>query len=85
MNKVLRKSFEKELTSSVQIINLDFCDRKVASSASAKVLLMLTREVKSSINRTGLVWGSALDCNLVCDRPEPCYRRGVFIGDDMAI
>src|SRR4030095_10976727 len=45
---------------------------------------MLSREVKSSINRTGLVWGSALDCNLVCDRPGPGYGRTVFIGDELA-
>ena len=53
-------------------------------TSSAEVLLTLFRAVKSSINRTALVWGSAVAGSRVCERSGPCYRRAVFIGDDLA-
>jgi hypothetical protein len=48
------------------------------SSASAEVLFMLFRAVKSSVSRIALRCSSALHCSLVCDRPRPCYRRAVM-------
>jgi hypothetical protein len=32
-----------------------------------------------------LFCSAVLSCSLVCERPGPCYRRAVFIGDDLAI
>jgi hypothetical protein len=52
--------------------------------AGGEVLVMLSRAAKSSISRIRLLCSSALDCNLVCERPGPCYRGAVFIGDDLA-
>jgi hypothetical protein len=81
------------LTSSTHILSLGFgCidatfDRPglTTCSSSAEVLLVLFQAVQSSISGTALVCDSALDCNLVCERPGPCYRRAVFIGDDLAV
>jgi hypothetical protein len=53
--------------------------------AGDEVLLTLLGPAKSSICRTALLCSSALACSLVCERPEPCYRRAVFIGDDLAV
>jgi hypothetical protein len=56
-----------------------------SSSSFAEVLLMLFRPVENWISRTALLCGSALHCSLVCERPGSCYRRAVFIGDDLAM
>jgi hypothetical protein len=53
--------------------------------AGGEVMLMLFRAAKSSISRLRLLCSSALDCNLVCERPGPWYRRAVFISDDLAV
>jgi hypothetical protein len=55
-----------------------------SSSSSTQGLFMLLRAVKSSINRTALVCSSAFNWRLVCERSGSCYRRAVFIGDDLA-
>jgi hypothetical protein len=57
----------------------------ICSSWAAEVLLMLFRAVKSSIVRTALLCSSTLRCSVVCERPGPCYRRAVFIGDVLAV
>src|SRR6266487_997549 len=56
-----------------------------SSSSSGELLLMLFRALKSSIARAALVCRSAFDCSLVCECPGPCYRRAVFIGNDLAV
>jgi hypothetical protein len=63
------------------------CDRLevTSSSSSTEVLLTLFRAVKSTIRRVALLCGSARDCSLVCERPEPWYRRAVFTGDELAV
>ena len=55
------------------------------SSSSGEVLFLLSRAVKSSISGTALLCSSAFHCSLVCERPGPCYRRAVFIGDELAV
>jgi hypothetical protein len=50
----------------------------------AEAMLKLLRAVERSISGIGLVCNSALACSLVCERPGPCYRRAVFIGDELA-
>jgi hypothetical protein len=74
------------LTATLQIIIVWFRDRSgvTSCSACAEASIMLVRAVKTSINRTALVCNSALACSLVCERPGSCYRRAVFIGDDLA-
>jgi hypothetical protein len=52
--------------------------------AGAEVLLTLFGAVTNSITRFALLCSSAFDCSFVCQRPRPCYRRAVFIGDDLA-
>jgi hypothetical protein len=85
VNKIYKKVYTKELTSTVQKLNLDFRDRsRVASSLSAaEVLLMLFRAVKSSIGGTALLCSGAVYCSLVCDR-QPWYRRAIFTPNDLA-
>jgi hypothetical protein len=53
--------------------------------AGGEVLLRLFRAAKSWISRTAVVCSSALADSRICERPGPCYRRAVFIGDDLAI
>jgi hypothetical protein len=53
--------------------------------AGGEVMLTLFGAVKSSITGTALLCSSALDCSLVRERPGSCYRRAVFIGDDLAV
>jgi hypothetical protein len=50
------------------------------SSSSGEVLFLLSRAVKSSITGSS----STVHCSLLCERPGPCYRRTVFIGDGLA-
>jgi hypothetical protein len=50
----------------------------------AEALLKLLRAVERSISGIALVCGGALDCSFVYERPGPCYRRAVFLGDDLA-
>ncbi len=85
--KKRRNCLKKELTFTVQILNLAFRDRSevFSSSSSAEVLLMLFRAAKSSIGRIALLCSSALHCSLVCERPGSWYRRAVVIGDDVAV
>ena len=81
-----RKREEKVLTTTLQILNLNFRDRSgIIFSSFTEVLLMLFRAVGSSVGRTGLVCSSTPDCSLVRERSEPCYRRAVFIGEDLAV
>ncbi len=80
--------FEKKtLTSTIQIINLDFRDRieVTCSLASAEVLLVLFSAIKSSTGCAVLVCSSAFDWRIICERPGSCNRGAVFIGDDMAL
>ena len=56
-----------------------------SSCFSAEVLLALLRAIESSISRSALLCSSADHRGLVCERPGPCYRRAVFIGDDLAV
>jgi hypothetical protein len=53
--------------------------------AGAEVLLTLFQAAKISISRIALLCGNTAYCSLVCECPGPCYRRAVFIGDDLAI
>jgi hypothetical protein len=53
--------------------------------ADGEVLLALFGPAESSSNRITLLCSNALGCSLVCERPGPCYRRAIFIGDDLAI
>jgi hypothetical protein len=46
---------------------------------------LLFAAVKSSISCAALVCSSAVACSRICERPGPCYRRAVFIGDNLAI
>jgi hypothetical protein len=77
---------KKDLTSALQTMIAGFRDWSgvASSSSSAQGLFMLLRAVKSSISGTALDCGSALACSLVCERSGSCYRRAVFIGDDLA-
>src|SRR6266550_5242690 len=47
--------------------------------------LTLLRAAKSPITRIALLCSSGLHPNVVCERPGPCYRRAVFIGDELAV
>jgi hypothetical protein len=59
---------------------------EITSSWSfGEVLLTLLRAASNSTSRTALVCGGALHCSLGCQRPAPCYRGAVFIGDDLAV
>ena len=77
---------KKDLTSALETMIAGFRDWSgvASSSSSAQGLFMLLRAVKSSISGTALDCGSALACSLVCERSGSCYRRAVFIGDDLA-
>jgi hypothetical protein len=57
----------------------------ISSSSSGEVLLTLFRAAKSSISPIALLCSSALHRSFVWERTRPCYRRAVFIGDDLAI
>jgi len=57
----------------------------ISSSSSGEVLPVLFRAVKSSTGRTALLCSSAFHRRFVSERPGPCYRRAVFIGDDLAV
>jgi hypothetical protein len=46
--------------------------------------LTLFGPAESSSNRTALLCGNTAYCSLVCERSGSCYRRAVFIGDDLA-
>jgi hypothetical protein len=50
----------------------------------SEVSLTFLRAAKSSSNRTAVLCGNTAYCSLVCERPGSCYRRAVFIGDDLA-
>jgi hypothetical protein len=50
-----------------------------------EALLTLLRAAKSPITRIALLCSSGLHPNVVCERPGPCYRRAVFIGDELAV
>ena len=54
------------------------------SSMSDKVLLVLLRAAKRAIGRTVVVCGSAVAGSRICECPGSCYRRAVFIGDELA-
>ena len=77
---------KKALTSIAQIISLLFRDwEEVAcSSASAEVLLVLFSAVKSSTGCAALVYSSAFDWRVICERSGSCNRGAVFIRDDLA-
>jgi hypothetical protein len=49
-----------------------------------EALLMLLRATERSTDRPALLCGNAAYCSLVCERPESCYGRAVFISDDLA-
>jgi hypothetical protein len=53
--------------------------------AGGEVLLTLFGPAESSTNRTALLCGNTAYCSLVCERPGPCYRGAVFLGDDLAV
>jgi hypothetical protein len=54
---------------------------EVTLSSSGEVLFLLSRAVKSSITGSS----STVHCSFLCERPGPCYRRAVFIGDGLAV
>jgi len=50
----------------------------------AEALRKLLPAVERSISGAALVCRSPFACSLVCERPGSCYRRAVFIGDELA-
>jgi hypothetical protein len=76
---------EKDLTSTAQISNPSFRGSAVTSSPTrAEASVLPFRTVKSWRGRISVFCSSAIHSTLVCERPGPCNRGAIFIGDDLA-